>query len=465
MERKELEKLEKEQIIDLFIETVNALTRRIEKLETELKTNSSNSSKPPSSDGYNKPKSSRKKSGKKVGGQPGHKGDGLKIERVADEIIEHKTGICSNCGADISGVACVCSDTRNVIDFNIEVKIIRHKQMTTICPNCGAKNLGKMPVEASRSACYGAGLRAFSALLSNYACVSMGKIKNIFSDVFGIKLSTATIANINKDFSHKSEPILRRIKEAVHASPTINSDETGINVNGGNWWIHTASTPTLTYMTAHAKRGNEGIDDNGALIGYTGNVVHDCLKAYFKYQDCIHALCNAHLLRELQWVCDYTSQSWAVQMIDLLLKMKSVKERYIESEKSEISCYYTRKFADEYTAIVELAKTEVPFNTESKKQHKSYNLLERFIKYQNEITLFLKNFEVPFDNNQAERDIRNVKNKEKVAGTFRSEDGVKGFAKLSSIIGTTVKQGKVVFDTLVDIASGKNVDLFNRATE
>lgn len=465
MNRKQLESLEKEQIIDLFIEMFNKMSERISELEAQLSQNSTNSSKPPSKDGYNKPKSLREKSEKKRGGQFGHEGHGLKIESEADKIIEHKAEVCSKCGMKLNGLASVCADVRNVIDFEVIVKIIRHKQMRTVCSNCGRANDGKMPDEATRSACYGSGLRAFSALMSNYACVSMGKIKTIFSEVFDIKLSVGTIANINKDYSKKSEPILKEIKSEIRKSAVINSDETGINNNGANWWLHTASTPELTYMTAHPKRGKEGIDDNGVLIGYTGTAVHDCMGAYYKYQDCIHALCNAHLLRELEWVCDYTSQSWAAKMQDLLLKMKAVKEKYIETDKTELSCYYSRKFAGEYTEIIELAKSEVPFDPNSRKQHKSYNLFKRFCQRQDEITRFVNDFDVPFDNNQAERDIRITKIKEKSAGCFRSDDGVTGFAKISSVIGTAVKQGKSVFNTLVNIASGNYERLLRQPTE
>jgi transposase len=468
MDREKLRGLREEQYIEIIIELIDRLTaseKRIYELEAQISQNSTNSSKPPSSDGFNKPKSLREKSGKKRGGQFGHKGNGLRIEREPDKIVEHKAEVCSRCGANLRGIACVCAATRNVIDFEISVRIVQHKQMSSECPECGKINVGEMPEEASRSACYGAGLRSFSALLSNYACVSMGKIKTIFSDVFDINLSTGTIANINREYAKKSEPILKEIKAEIQKSPTINVDETGINNNGENWWIHTASTPKLTYMTAHRKRGREGIDDNGALIGYTGNVVHDCMAAYNQYKDCIHSLCNAHLLRELEWVCDYTSQTWAVKMQDLLLKMKAVKEKYIKADKTEISCYYSRKFADEYAEIVELAKSEVPFDSSSRKQHKSYNLFKRFNERHDEITRFIKNFDVPFDNNQAERDLRNTNIKEKSAGCFRSDDGVKGFAKISSVIGTAVKQGKSVFDTLINIASGNNANLFCQPTE
>ena len=289
MDKEKLKGLREEEYIEIILD----LTKRIAEMEAQMKTNSRNSSKAPSSDGYNKsiPKvPNNKSSGKNPGGQKGHKGHGLKIEREPDEIIEHKADRCHKCGADISSINCRCADTRTVIDFDVKVRIIVHRQMETVCPVCNTVNVGEMPREAARSVCYGAGVQGFSVLLSNYTCVSTNKIQKIYSDVFGIKLSQGSIVNFNKAFAKNAEPILEEIKAEVGKARVINSDETGINNKGKLWWIHTASTPKYTYMTAHPNRGEEGINDNGVLLGYTGIVVHDCLQSYFKYRDCIHAL-------------------------------------------------------------------------------------------------------------------------------------------------------------------------------
>jgi transposase len=467
MERKQLEALEKDQLIEIILaltEQVKMLTSRLAELEGKLNTNSGNSSKPPSMDGYNKPapKTMRAKSGKTPGGQKGHKGSGLKLEREPDEIIEHKALVCKKCGADISGADCVCVRTSNVIDFIIKVMLTAHRQMKTVCPACGTENKGEMPKEANNTRVYGAGLRAFIVLLSNFACVGMKKIGAILLDVFDIPVSTGTIANANAAFASSGDKILSEIKERALKSPLLHKDETGMNLNGKNWWLHTSSTAELTYITAHPNRGNEGIDDNGELSDYAGVLVHDFWVSYFKYEKCLHAMCNAHLLRELTWVCENTSQTWAALMIDLLLEMKQVKEEYLESEKLELSRYYVKKFADKYVEILALAETETPRNPESRKQTKPRNLLERFINYKDEITRFAHDFNVPFDNNLAERDIRNAKVKQKVSGAFRSENGIKNFATASSIIGTAIKQGLSVFDTIKGIVTGSVSSLFHK---
>jgi transposase len=466
MDRKQLEALEKSQLIDMILlltEEIKILTAKVSELEGRLNTNSGNSSRPPSQDGFDKPtpKSLRAKSDKKPGGQKGHKGFGLKLEREPDEVIEHKAEYCQNCGTELKDAGCVCVKTGNVIDFEVEVRIIAHRQMKSVCPACGTVNTGEMPKEASHSMVYGSGLRSFVVLMSNFACVGMKKISGILSDVFGIPLSTGTIANMNAGFAKNSTPILHEIQTKMLSSPILNKDESGMNMNGKNWWIHTSSTPELTYITAHPKRGKEGIDDNGILDDYTGILVHDFWASYFKYEKCLHAMCNAHLLRELNWVTENTHQKWAFRMCTLLCEMKKVKEEYLEAEKFELSRYYVNKFAKEYVDIIALGETESPHNKAYRKQTKPRNLLERFINYQAEITLFAHNFNVPFDNNLAERDIRNAKVKQKVSGAFRSDTGIENFAKASSIIGTATKQKLSVFDTIKGIISGTVSSLFN----
>jgi transposase len=467
MDRNQLESLEKGQLIEIILlltEELKALTVTVSELEGRLNTNSGNSSKPPSQDGFDKPspKSLRTKSGKKPGGQKGHKGSGLKLQREPDEVKEHKPEYCHNCGMDLTGISCVCVKTSNVIDFKVEVRIISHRQMKGNCPACGTVNIGEMPKEAGHSMIYGSGLRAFVVLLSNFACVGMKKISKILSDVFGISLSTGTIANMNAGFAEKSVPILQEIQTKMLRSPLLHKDESGMNMNGKNWWLHTSSTPELTYITAHPKRGKEGIDDNGVLDEYTGVLVHDFWASYFKYEKCLHAMCNAHLLRELNWVTDNTLQKWASRMSALLCEMKRIKEDYLEAEKFELSRYYVNKFAKEYIDIITLGETEAPYNPTSRKQTKPRNLLERFINYQAEITLFAHNFNVPFDNNLAERDIRNAKVKQKVSGAFRSDTGIGNFAKASSIIGTATKQKLSVFDTIKGIINGTVSSLFHK---
>jgi transposase len=470
MNREELLQYSKEQLVDLalqLLDEVAALKIEINELGAKLGTNSSNSSKPPSMDGLGKPapKSRREKSGKKPGGQPGHQGHGLKIDREPDEKVEHTPETCLECGAELPGETAKCVETRYVWEIDVIVKLIEHKQMSIICPFCGAENRGEFPPEVSGTQNYGAGIRAFSATMVNYAMVSIDKTHKIMNDVLQVPISTGTLANINAEYGEKMQPLLVEIKEKVQSSPIVHFDETGLRVDGKTHWLHNSSTSEATYIIASAKRGTEGIEANGVLPSFSGVAIHDCWKPYFNY-DTQHALCNAHLLRELQYVCDQTEQQWAGEMQKLLLELKAHKERCIQDGKSEMSADDKSKFSAEYAKIVTLGESENPLVEGERKRGKIRSLLDRFINYETEITLFANDFTVPFDNNQAERDIRNAKVKQKVSGCLRSTEGADDFAAFSSVIGTAQKQNRSVFTTLKDIARNIYTSLFSRgATE
>lgn len=465
-ERKELEKFEKSQLIEIIVmlaSQVKMLSARVAELEAKQNTNSGNSGKPPSGDGpmVPKPKSLRERSGKSAGGQPGHEGKGLRLEREPDETVEHRAEVCGKCGAEIGGVDGSCAKTSNVIDVEINVKIVRHEQMATQCPECGAMNRGEMPAEAGHGMAYGSGLRAFVVMMGNYACVGMKKISKLLGDVFGVPISAGTVSNMSAGFAERARPLVAEIRERAMGSPILHADETGMSVNGENWWLHNASTAELTYMTAHRKRGSEGIEAGGVLPGYVGVVVHDFWAPYFRYGDSTHAMCCAHLLRELNWVDENTSQKWAGEMRTLLCEMKIAKEERKQKGQNEIPSHCAEQFAREYAEILMLGDFEAPYDYTGRKQTKARNLLERFIDHRDEITLFARNFDVPFTNNQAERDIRGAKVKQKVSGCFRSDDGIANFAAISSIVGTAVKQGLSVFGTLKNIVAGNFPSLFS----
>jgi transposase len=295
--------------------------------------------------------------------------------------------------------------------------------------------------------------------------VSLDKTRKIINDMLQVPISTGTLANINAEYGKKMAPLVDEIKERVQGSPLVHFDETGLRVNGKTYWLHNASTSEATCIAVSAKRGMPGIEANGVLPKFAGIAVHDCWKPCFNY-DTQHALCNAHLLRELQYVCDHTAQQWSGDMQALLLKLKAHKEWCIENGEYEMSAADRCKFAAEYAQIIVLGESENPLAEGERKRGKIRSLLDRFISYETEITLFANDFSVPFDNNQAERDIRNTKVKQKVSGCLRSEEGAKDFAAFASVIGTTLKQARSVFTTLKDIARDACLSLFpERTTE
>jgi transposase len=292
--------------------------------------------------------------------------------------------------------------------------------------------------------------------------VSYDKTQKNLKDIFDIPISTGTIVNHVVEFTQKAKSGLNENPQRLHGESVLHFDETGVNVVAEKHWLHTASSAQATYITVHSKRGQMGTDDNGVLTDFGGVSIHDCWQAYFKYRNCSHALCNAHLLRELQGVVENTGQGWAVLMADFLRRLKRVVERCKEDGLNMLSNRYGERFCEEYLRILELGLGENPFVVGVRKRSKVRCLLNRFIVYRVEVLRFATDFLVPFDNNLAERDIRNVKVKQKVSGGFRSVLGAKNFGRIASIIGTSVKQKKSVYATIVGITNGTVTSLFQK---
>jgi hypothetical protein len=469
-----MEKLSREELIAIILEQnkviaeltakVAKLTAREAELELQLKQNSTNSSKPPSSDGLAKPavKSLRVKSGKKPGGQKGHKGHGLKVEQKPDEVIAVEPVECPECGKNLSGTPVFHSCTRYVYDAHIDIKLRRYDIHEAVCPECGRTVVGIPPEECKGTLNYGNTLRALIVVLTNYAKVGIDKTHKILRDLLGVPISGGTIANIMKQFASKTSGTIEEIKKNLLKSPILHADETGMRVAGHTRWVHVVSNSKYTLVSVHDKRGRDGSAAGGVLPVYAGIAIHDCWKPYFGFEKCKHALCCAHLLRELNALIE-SGQHWAREMKTMLLKMKYVVDRYKVRGKSELSRYYREKFKVCYDTVLANAKAEiVPSMT--RKKSRAENLLMRFEEYREEITRFSDNFAVPFDNNQAERDIRNVKVKQKVSGCFRTKEGANDFAKTASVIGTVVKIRQSVFGAVRGLLEGIN-PYFEPATE
>jgi transposase len=443
---KKLEDLEKEELIAL----VRQLIAENAELKARLNQNSSNSSMPSSANPYSKPKSLREKSGKKPGGQPGHKGHGLSLPHAPDQIVTLEAETCAGCGADLQGIDGQVIDTRYKIDFEVKTVVIAYEQMETECPRCGAKTVADMPKNLTATKQYGEGFDAAVVLLNQYGNVSVVKTTKLLSSLVDVPISTGTVVNIVNRCAKNSEATLEYIVESLKKSKILHVDETGIRTEGKNYWIHTASNAEFTYNTVSRKRGREGTDANGVLKDFQGTAVHDSLRQYLGYENCVHALCGAHLLRELTAIIENDGLEWARQMKGQLKEMKSTVERYKAEDKIDLSRYYLKKFSEKYREILEVGQSECP-RGEKRKQSKARNLLERFISYEAEITRFAADFDVPFDNNQAERDIRNAKVKMKVSGGFCSKRGADSFTKIGSVIGSAVKQGKALFNTISNL--------------
>ena len=460
------------QTLDAQTALIAQLNQTIQELKEQLNKNSKNSSKPPSSDGLKKPspKSLRKSSGKKAGGQQGHKGTHLAVTTEPNEIVGHMPSACEGCPhyKMCKGTACV-SERRHVIDAVVTVNVAEHQLLEIpICMLHGDNRKGSFPDDIKATVQYGENLQALSVALNTVGAVSVKRTHEILSAVFNVPLSTGTISNMVKRCADAVSETVNNIKEKMIHAGLGHFDETGTRVDKRLWWVHDASNSEFTYLDISPKRGHLGMEQCGVLPFFHGIGMHDCWASYWSYPDIQHAVCCAHLIRELTGIIEnHPEQKWASAFIDLLLEMKKVKDKAIEAGKEALSYYHYHKFDKRYDELIKQAREEnpLPVSTEKKrgrkKKGKILALVERLNNYKASVCLFIRNFKVPFDNNQAERDIRMLKVKTKVSGCFRSEDGARDYLKIMSYVGTAHKQGHNAYDAIKNAISGHPEFIFD----
>ena len=448
-----------EQTISGLKQTIKDLQETIKELQRQLNMDSHNSSKPPSSDGYkkaNKNRSLREKTGRKTGGQKGHKGVNMKLPHEPDEVKVHLPEKCKTCFE--------CTEKRYVVEAVINTKVIEHQTVKAIdCP-CGESKLkGEFPENVRGYIQYGDSFTAISGLLSTFGAVSTDRIQTIIDGMFNVTLSEGTICSMIEKCAFMVKPVVQKIRELLIGSKVVNFDETGVRVEGSTQWVHNSSNGKYTYLTVNRKRGQEGIADNGVITNFTGTAVHDCWGPYWRFENISHAVCCAHLLRELIAASENNpTHIWAKRLGNLLITMKSAKEKAIEQNQSSLKDSHISSLEREYDDIMAYANMECPppDNTEpikrgKRKKGKERSLIERLIKLKASVCLFIHNFAVPFDNNQAERDVRNVKTKSKVSGCFRSIKGAQTYLTITSFLSTARKQGIDAFEALTSAFNGK----------
>ncbi len=336
------------------------------------------------------------------------------------------------------------------------IEVTEHQSVVKVCPHCGAENRAEFPSEVSQPTQYGTNVKAHATYLTNYHHLPLERTAQFFDDVFGHRVSEGVILGANVEEAEHVTPSNETVKQQLIDAEVTNFDESGLRVEGKGQWLHVASTPELTYYEVHEKRGREGMDAIGILPEFQGTAVHDHWKSYFTYTQCDHGLCNAHHLRELECVAEQYQQTWAEEMGALLrdinedVKQTRMSCDHLEAQK--ISQYEAR-----YDAILEVGfranppppeETQQPKKRGKRKQSPPKNLLDRLQKYKTEVLRFMGDFRVPFDNNQGERDIRMMKVKQKVSGTFRTKTGAKQFCRIRGYISTARKQGVNVLDAL-----------------
>jgi transposase len=447
-----------------FQQQVEQLRAQVKELQDRLALTARNSSKPPSSNPpAQRTKSLRAPSGKKPGAQQGHPGTTLKASPTPDRIVVHDAATCHDCGQSLREVrGQQTGDRRQVFDLPpLKLEVTEHRLIEKVCPRCGTRNCGEFPAGVAPGGQYGPHLKSLAVYLVQYHLLPWERTCEMLGDLFGQPLAEGTLSSAINECADSLEKSEEEIKQAITLAPVANFDETGLYGAGGREWLHVASTPLLTHYGPHAQRGTKATNAIGILPAFTGRAIHDAWAPYFDYS-CAHGLCNAHHLRELTFVHEQMGQGWAKEMKDLLVESKQAVEQARERGATALPKAQQRRFDKTYehllaTGLQVLENQPPPANGKRgrPKQSKAKNLLDRLSQRKGETLAFMADFTVPFDNNQAERDLRMVKVQQKVSGCFRSRGGVKAFCRIRGYLSTIKKQGRNVLAALSSIFAGQ----------
>jgi transposase len=428
---------------------VAALTAKVADLEGRLALNSRNSSKPPSTDGQNKPKpKSQRQSGQNpTGGQKGHDGHTLKKAAHPDHIETHRPPVhCDACHSPLDGGMVV--ETRQVFDIPpLQHEVTEHQVVEIRC-TCGKICRGKFPEGVSAPVQYGPRIKAAVVHLTNHHMMPIMRTGALMGDFYGLPMSDATVLAANEEAKTRLADTVAAIGNALQAAPVAHADETGMRVAGKLHWMHFLVTATLTWIGCHPNRGKKAFDAFGILRGFLGTLIHDGWKPYRELL-CKHGLCNAHHLRELTYLFEEMSQAWAKRLIDLLVEVCHEVTAAGEPLHPE-RIAHIRALYDEILREGEAANPRAPPSGRrgATKQSKSTNLLGRLRNHADDVWRFMTDHDIPFTNNLAEQAVRMPKVKQKISGCFRTQNGVDTFCVIRSYLATLHKQGDNLFHSL-----------------
>lgn len=456
-------------------EQVRTLLAEVQELRGQLAKNSHNSSKPPSSDGLaRQTKSLRKPSGRKPGGQPGHRGQQVRLVETPDAVVGHRPVRCSGCQQMLPEDAPAWIERRQVHELPpVRLQVTEHQIAHVRCPACGVTTEADAPAGVSAPRQYGPRLRAVAAYLVQQQFVPYARTRDLLADLFGAALSVGTLVNLVRHAAMRLQPVAHEIKAALRQAPVLHHDETGLRVaraaGAGRQWTHVTCTTDLTYYARHAARGAAALEAVGILPGYTGVSVHDGWTSYRHYTTCRHALCNAHHLRELTFVEEELQQAWAGSLKTLLREMQAAVDTARAAGATQLEPAVRDGFIARYEALLAEGIVQNPQPPPAadggqrrrgrRKQSPVRNLLERLWTFEQEVLAFLDDLTIPFDNNQAERDLRPVKVQQKISGTFRSDPGADAFCTLRSVLSTWRKQGRSGLAALDAAFAGRSLSL------
>jgi transposase len=431
---------------ELLRAQVAMLESKLADLEERLGRNPRNSSMPPSAEGLSKPpvpsRAERRAAARKQGKQPGAPGKHLAQVAEPDQIISHAPVSCTSCGSGLEDAEVVDVEHRQVFDLpDIRLVVTEHIAERRRC-QCGCTTKAGFPKAAIAPACYGPGIRALAAYLAVHQHLPMDRMSQLFGDVLGAPVSVGALAQMVTEAAGATTPFTDATRLLLHEADVVHFDETGGRAAGRLHWVHSASTGLLTLIDCHQKRGRLAMDDLGVIGAMTGVAVHDGWRPY-RYYDVDHALCNAHHLRELKAVGIGWDQGWANDLASILVEAKRNVEAAKARGADHLHPALLHSIRVRYGRLVAkgFASNPAPeVGKHSGYDKKAFNLLVRLDGQRADVLRFTVNFHVPFDNNQAERDIRMVKLQQKISGSWRTLEGAKNFCAIRSYVSTLRKQ-------------------------
>jgi len=381
-----------------------------------------------------------------------------------ERVVTHAVSRCAQCQVSLAEIVAVGYEERQVFEIPaIRIEGTAHRAEITVCPVCGRASKGTFPASVPHAVPYGPVVKTWAASFTNQHHIAVERTTEIFADLVQHRVSEATVLTASEQLERCIAPATEAVKALLREAAVLHVDESGLQVNGKLHWLHVASTARLTSYEVHAKRGYEAMEEAGILGAFTGTAVHDHWKPYFKYDECNHALCNAHHLRELRFIEQQYQQPWAKEMAELLCEIKAAVDatpspamRLLPAELERLGKSYDEVgrsgFAANPAPAPPVAGAEKPRGRS--KQPPPVNLLIRLRDFKGQVLAFMHDFRVPFDNNQGERDIRMVKVKQKVSGGFRTFEGAQRFGRIRGYLSTARKQAKNVFEAIRDAFDG-----------
>ena len=380
-----------------------------------------------------------------------------------DEVLHHRPLVCMHCQQPLEGVRGQLKERRQVHDLpQVRLRVQEHQVEEVCCPHCQQFTVADFPTGVEAPVQYGPNLRAQAVYLHEYQLVPLARVSELLFDLYNCHVSEGTLVAWGQQVSEQLAPTVAQIADWLSMARLQHADETGIRIAGNRRWLHVNSTGFLTHLAWHGRRGRQALEDIGIWPRFRGRAMRDRWASYDYYQ-CAHSICGAHLVRDCIYVYEQEQQPWAGEMADLLVSMARAAEEWRQrgakalpaDERDTWVAQYFDLLANGFAAQPLSSAEEVPKRGGRRKQSAAKNLLDDLLRRAEQVLAFLDDLSIPFTNNQAERDLRMVKVQQKIAGTFRSEEGAATFCRIRSYLSTMRKQGHAMLAALVAVFAGQ----------